>query len=191
MSIELKPRQDFLDTALACGASLTGKPDGSEAITVVFTIDAWRKFNSAIQQAEARTDDPVAYVCPTSHHAHDGSMEDGPDYLEWADEASDYEKRVGTPLYSHHAPGVPTVPAAALDRLMALLETQAAQIIELEDSRDAEPGVPEGFALVPLKATPKVAMVLYEGARNCFSPKVAEGLWQDALTAAQAQKGGE
>ena len=51
-------------------------------------------------------------------------------------------------------------------------------------------GVPEGFALVPLKATPKVAMVLYEGARNCFSPKVAEGLWQDALTAAQAQKGG-
>lgn len=52
-------------------------------------------------------------------------------------------------------------------------------------------GVPEGFALVPLKATPKVAMVLYEGARSCFSPKVAEDLWQDALTAAQAQKGGE
>lgn len=53
------------------------------------------------------------------------------------------------------------------------------------------PCVPEGFALVPLKATPKVAMVLYEGARSCFSPKVAEDLWQDALTAAQAQKGGE
>ena len=49
------------------------------------------------------------------------------------------------------------------------------------------PGVPEGFVLVPLKATPKVAMVLYEGARNCFSPKVAEGLWQDALAAAQAK----
>ncbi len=47
-------------------------------------------------------------------------------------------------------------------------------------------GVPEGFALVPLKATPKVAMVLYEGARSCFSPKVAEDLWQDALTAARA-----
>lgn len=62
------------------------------------------------------------------------------------------------------------------------------------------PGVPEGFALVPLKATPKVAMVLYEGARGCFSPKVAEDLWQDALTAAlpamplaasPVQKGGE
>ena len=53
------------------------------------------------------------------------------------------------------------------------------------------PGVPEGFALVPLKATPKVAMVLYEGARSCFSPKVAEGLWQDALAASQVQKGGE
>lgn len=37
---------------------------------------------ASIQQAEAKTDEPVAYVCPTSHHAHDGSMEDGPDYLE-------------------------------------------------------------------------------------------------------------
>ena len=52
------------------------------------------------------------------------------------------------------------------------------------------PGVPEGFALVPVEPTPKVAMVLYEGARNCFSPKVAEVLWQDVLAAAQA-KGGE
>ena len=59
---------------------------------------------AALQQAES---EPVAYVCPTSHHARDGSMEDGPDYLEWADEASDYEKRVGTPLYTHPAPGVP------------------------------------------------------------------------------------
>ena len=49
------------------------------------------------------------------------------------------------------------------------------------------PGVPEGFAMVPVEPTPKVAMVLYEGARNCFSPKVAEVLWQDVLAAAQAK----
>lgn len=47
--------------------------------------------------------EPVAYVCPTSHATADGSMEDGPEYLEWADEASDYEKRVGIPLYTHPA----------------------------------------------------------------------------------------
>ena len=48
--------------------------------------------------------EPVAYVCPTSHVTADGSMEDGPDYLEWADEARDYEKRVGCPLYTHPSP---------------------------------------------------------------------------------------
>lgn len=46
----------------------------------------------------------VAYVCPTSHVTADGSMEDGPDYLAWADEASNYEKRVGTPLYTTPQP---------------------------------------------------------------------------------------
>lgn len=40
-----KYRKEFLDLALDCGAQLTGKPDGSEAITVLFTIDAWRKFD--------------------------------------------------------------------------------------------------------------------------------------------------
>jgi len=40
-----KPREEFLDMALECGAVLTGKPDGSEPITVVFTIEAWRKFD--------------------------------------------------------------------------------------------------------------------------------------------------
>lgn len=45
-------RAGFLDAALACGAVLTGKPDGSEAITVVFTIEAWRAFDLAQQQAQ-------------------------------------------------------------------------------------------------------------------------------------------
>lgn len=43
----LKYRQSFLDTALSSGATLTGKPDGSEAVTVVFSIDAWRAFDLA------------------------------------------------------------------------------------------------------------------------------------------------
>ena len=51
--------------------------------------------------AARKQDEPVAYVVPTSSVAHDGSREDVPDYLEWADEASDYEKRIGYPLYTH------------------------------------------------------------------------------------------
>lgn len=42
-----EPRKEFLDLALSCGAKLTGKPDGSEAVTVVFTVDAWRAFDAA------------------------------------------------------------------------------------------------------------------------------------------------
>lgn len=38
-------RAEFLEAALECGARLTGKPDGSEAIEIVFTIEAWRKFD--------------------------------------------------------------------------------------------------------------------------------------------------
>ena len=57
-----------------------------------------------LERFGAGSGEPVAYVCPTSHVTADGSMEDGPDYLEWADEASDYEKRVGTPLYTHPSP---------------------------------------------------------------------------------------
>lgn len=49
-------------------------------------------------------EEPVAFAVPTSHAAQDGSMEDGPEYLEWADEASDYEKRIGTKLYTHPQP---------------------------------------------------------------------------------------
>ena len=44
---ELKYRKELLDTAIACGAVLTGKPDGSEAITVLFSIEAWRAFDVA------------------------------------------------------------------------------------------------------------------------------------------------
>ena len=40
-------RKELLDLALNCGAVITGKPDGSEAITVLFSIDAWRAFDAA------------------------------------------------------------------------------------------------------------------------------------------------
>lgn len=42
-----KPRPELLALAEQCGAVLTGKPDGSESITIVFTIEAWRKFDNA------------------------------------------------------------------------------------------------------------------------------------------------
>lgn len=40
-------RAELLDLALECGAKLTGLPDGSEPIRVVFSIEAWRKFDLA------------------------------------------------------------------------------------------------------------------------------------------------
>lgn len=43
----------------------------------------------------------VAYSVPSGHAMPDGSMEDGPWTLVFADEASDYEKRIGIPLYYH------------------------------------------------------------------------------------------
>lgn len=44
----MKPRAELLKLAERCGAVLKGKPDGSEAITVVFTIKAWRDFDAAL-----------------------------------------------------------------------------------------------------------------------------------------------
>lgn len=44
-------REEFLVLAESCGARLTGKPDGSESITVIFTIDAWRKFDAALARS--------------------------------------------------------------------------------------------------------------------------------------------
>ena len=68
-------------------------------------VDKLERFATLLlERFGAGSGEPVAYVCPTSHVTADGSMEDGPDYLEWADEASDYEKRVGTPLYTHPSP---------------------------------------------------------------------------------------
>jgi hypothetical protein len=43
-----KPREELLSLAKSSGARITGKPDGSEPIEVVFSIDAWRKFDAAV-----------------------------------------------------------------------------------------------------------------------------------------------
>lgn len=48
----IKPRPEMLDLALVCGAVLTGKPDGSEPITVVFSIEAWREFDATLYEAK-------------------------------------------------------------------------------------------------------------------------------------------
>lgn len=66
------PRPELLALAERCGAILTGKPDGSEAITIVFTVPAWRAFDEAtLSPNVARSiTDICAFpeVCPD--HAH-------------------------------------------------------------------------------------------------------------------------
>jgi hypothetical protein len=56
-----KPRKEFLDLAQTLGARLTGKPDGSEPIEIIFTVDAWRKFDAALagQVAPQATVEPL------------------------------------------------------------------------------------------------------------------------------------
>jgi len=50
-SMPSKPRPELLALAEQHGAKLTGKPDGSEAVTVVFTVKAWRAFDAALATA--------------------------------------------------------------------------------------------------------------------------------------------
>jgi hypothetical protein len=58
----MEPRREFLALAEQCGAKLTGKPDGSESVTVVFTVEAWRAFDAAVQH-------PVTGQQPLSDNA--------------------------------------------------------------------------------------------------------------------------
>lgn len=44
-----KPSAALLALAQRCGAVLTGKPDGSEPIEVIFSVAAWRNFDAALQ----------------------------------------------------------------------------------------------------------------------------------------------
>ncbi len=47
-----KPRAEFLEKAERCGARITGKPDGSEPIEIVFTVAAWRAFDGACAELD-------------------------------------------------------------------------------------------------------------------------------------------
>lgn len=47
---EAMNRRAVLALAESHGAKITGKPDGSEAVSVVFTPDAWCAFSDAITQ---------------------------------------------------------------------------------------------------------------------------------------------
>lgn len=38
----------LLDLAEKCGARITGKPDASEKIEIIFSIDAWRTFDKHV-----------------------------------------------------------------------------------------------------------------------------------------------
>lgn len=94
-----------LATAIAEAATKAGITDSSKHCfsgpQLLMLLDDMAEMAKQVSEAQQ---EPVAYVCPTSHATVDGSMEDGPEYLEWADDTSDYEKRVGTPLYTHPAP---------------------------------------------------------------------------------------
>lgn len=102
----MKPtQQEIIELAREAGIrEQMPAEDDLPAVWMASTPEIERLVHLALERFGAGGREPVAYVCPTSHVMADGSMEDGPDYLEWADEASDYEKRVGTPLYTHPSP---------------------------------------------------------------------------------------
>lgn len=41
-------RPELLDLAERSGARITGKPDASEPIEIVFSVQAWRKFDRSL-----------------------------------------------------------------------------------------------------------------------------------------------
>lgn len=47
--LETRPRAEFLALAEKCGARVTGKPDATEPIEIVFSVQAWRKFDQSMQ----------------------------------------------------------------------------------------------------------------------------------------------
>jgi hypothetical protein len=66
----MKARKEFLELAERCGAQISGKPDGSEAMHVIFTPTAWRAFDAATQpaapvQVDALTDERAAFEADT------------------------------------------------------------------------------------------------------------------------------
>lgn len=61
----LQPREELLSLAELSGAVISGKPDGSESIKIIFTIDAWRRFDNALAQQPAAVADKEPKQVPT------------------------------------------------------------------------------------------------------------------------------
>lgn len=51
----VKPRRELLDLAMGQGAILTGKPDGSEPIQLIFSIASWRAFDAEMLKVPRET----------------------------------------------------------------------------------------------------------------------------------------
>lgn len=185
-----EPRKEFLDLALSCGAKLTGKPDGSEAVTVVFTADAWRAFDAAcLSQARATTErkgEPVAW-CLGDPRAADSSnvflshqfTPDSEHLDEWC------------PLYASQEVPEDTTRLQALEEAVAYEKAQAEtyfklynaacetaqrrlqELVRLESSAITSPQVPEGL-------TPRhcqiAAFALYR--LSCDAHRMAEAAAQ-------------
>lgn len=79
-----KYRSELLNLATQCGAVLTGKPDGSESITIIFTVDAWRAFDVATRPA---ADKPTLFKWAAEVDGSCGK-ENGPG-SEWLSEFAD------------------------------------------------------------------------------------------------------
>lgn len=60
IAVKSKPRLAFLELAEANGARITGKPDGSEAIEIIFSIQAWRAFDATMAQEGPEESTPAA-----------------------------------------------------------------------------------------------------------------------------------
>lgn len=53
----IKASPKFLDMALSCGARLTGDPDGSNAVEVVFPPAAWQQFDRLVSEKNRAFDE--------------------------------------------------------------------------------------------------------------------------------------
>lgn len=138
-----KPRPEFLALAEKCGATLTGKPDGSEAITVVFSIKAWADFDAAQKSTwtegykhglwqgqncakPAASGEPVAWVNGAALKSAAVSRERGGPYdlHTWSESRT-----------THHDTPLTAATAQPASALVPLTDEQAESLIENSDGR--------------------------------------------------------
>jgi hypothetical protein len=67
--------------------------------------------NAIMEAADSKStlkeeQEPVAWAVPCSRACADGSMEDGPVQFQGHDDAGEYARKIGWPLYRHPAPDV-------------------------------------------------------------------------------------